>query len=52
LYRASSREEWPELLGKLTPSGVVQVGSMDVRKVFDDLRRISGDEKRMMQVMA
>lgn len=51
MYRPSHHEEWPELLGKLTPSGgTMAVGSIDVRKVFDALRRISGDERRMMQV--
>lgn len=46
----STREEWPELLGKLTPSGTALVGNTDVQKVFDAIRRISGDEKRMLQV--
>ena len=51
VYRPSHHEEWPELLGKLMPTGgTLPVGSIDVRKVFDALRRISGDERRMMQV--
>lgn len=51
VFRPSSKEEWPELVGKLTATGsTLPVGSVEIRKVFDALRRIAGDERRMMQV--
>ena len=42
---------YPELVGKLTPTGRVQPTTIGgLFKIFDALRRIAGDEQRMIQV--
>lgn len=42
---------WPELVGKLTAAGrTLPATTTGVSKVFDALRRIAGDEGRMLQV--
>ena len=51
VYRPSSKEDWPELVGKMSASGsLLPVGKAEVRKVFESLKRMAGDEKRMLQV--
>lgn len=51
LYKQSQREDYPLLVGKLTATGrVLSSGNADVYRVFTALRKLSGDEKRLMQV--
>jgi hypothetical protein len=43
LYRLSDREEWPELVGKVTATGrLIPATTGGVFRVFDALRRLSG----------
>jgi hypothetical protein len=51
MYRISNSETWPELVGQLMYNGkVVPAQGRDVSQVFKALKRISGDERRMMEV--
>ncbi|GAX77102.1 hypothetical protein CEUSTIGMA_g4548.t1 [Chlamydomonas eustigma] len=51
MYRVSNAESWPELLGQLMYNGkVVTAQGRDVSHIFKALKRISGDERRMMEV--
>jgi hypothetical protein len=51
LYKPSMTEAYPDLFGKLTATGrVLLAGKADVYKVFESLRRMAGDENKMLQV--
>lgn len=46
-------DQWPDLVGKVTPTGrTLPSTTTSVHRVFDALRRIAGDERRIMQVGA
>lgn len=51
LYRLSDREDWPELVGKITAAGrLIPAHTGGLFRVFDALRRLSGDEGRIQHV--